>query len=397
MVATAEAFIYDFNMADFYTKTVQDFANDQQPDGGITETAPYVGIADKGYGGASGPLGWQLAFAYLQKQLYDYYGDKRIIEQHYAAFKKQMAFLESKAIYGLFYWDISDHEALDTKPEAFTASAFYYHHALLATEFAGILGKKEDSLYYSKLANTIKEAIVKKYFLSGTGRFDNATQTAQIFALYYGLPPQKEATLKVLMDEFARHQYHLSTGIFATKMLFDVLRENNRNDIAYTIANQRSFPGWGYMLAKGATTLWETWAYSNNVYSQNHPMFGSISEWFYKSLLGINAAAPGFEKMIIKPQPAGALTWARGSYQSIKGTIVSNWKKSDNHFELHVSIPANTTAEVWLPAKENAVITESGKPINQSSEIKLLRYEEGYAVLAVGSGEYDFSTAAENR
>jgi len=392
MVATAQAFLYDFNMADFYTKTVQDFANDQQPDGGITETAPYIGIADRGYGGASGPLGWELAFAYLQKQLYDYYGDKRIIEQHYDAFKKQMDFLESKAIYGLFYWDISDHEALDPKPEAFTASAFYYHHALLAAEFAGILNKKEDSLHYTKLANTIKDAIVKKYWIPGTGRFDNATQTAQIFALYYHLSPEKDSTLGVLMDEYARHQNHLSTGIFATKMMFDVLRQNNRNDRAYTIANQRTFPGWGYMLAKGATTLWETWAYSDNVYSQNHPMFGSVSEWFYKSLLGINAAAPGFEKIVIKPQPAGDLTWAKGSYQSIKGTIVSDWKKGDRHFELHVSIPANTTAEVWLPANEKATVTESGTPVNQMKDIKLVRFEDGYAVLSIGSGDYHFAS-----
>ncbi|CAA9537326.1 MAG: GH78 / CBM67, partial [uncultured Segetibacter sp.] len=174
MVATAEAFIYNFGMANFYRKTIQDFANDQQPDGGITEIAPYTGIADRGYGGESGPLGWQLAFPYLQKQLYDYYGDKQIIKQNYNAFKKQMDFLQAKAINGLFHWDISDHEALDPRPEAFTASAFYYHHALLATEFAGILGKKDDSLKYSKLAADIKVAIVRKYWIPKTGRFDNA-------------------------------------------------------------------------------------------------------------------------------------------------------------------------------------------------------------------------------
>jgi alpha-L-rhamnosidase len=386
LVATSEAFIYNFDMANFYTKTVQDFANDQELDGGITETAPYMGISDRGYGGRSGPLGWQLAFPYLQRQLYDYYGDKRIISQHYPAFKRQMDFLETKAINGLFHWDISDHEALDPKPEAFTAAAFYYHHALLAKEFAEILDKKEDFEHFSQLSKNIKEAIVQKYLIPKTGRFDNATQAAQIFALWYGFSPEKAATLAVLKQEFERHKGHLSTGIFATKMMFDVLRKNDQNELAYQIANQKDFPSWGYMLAKGATTLWETWAYSDNVYSQNHPMFGSVDEWFYKSLLGINAAAPGFQKIIIKPQPAG-LTSADGFYESVSGKIACAWKIEKNTFLMNVEIPPNTTAEIWIPSLENAKITKNNHTIDQ-----IMRFEKGYVVLQIGSGIYEFKS-----
>ncbi len=393
IVATTEGYIYNYDVANFYKKAVQDFANDQQDDGGITETAPYVGIADRGYGGKSGPLGWQLAFPFLQKKLYEYYGDKKVIEEYYPTVKRQMDFLQSKAIHGLFHWDISDHEALDPRPEAFTAAAFYYHHAVLATEFASILGNKTDSVAYSKLANTIKKAIIAKYYVPPTGRFDNATQSAQTFALWYDFSPQKDSTFKVLMQEYERHKWHISGGIFSTKMMFDILRENDRNDIAYTIANQRDFPGWAYMLSKGATTLWESWAFSDNVYSQNHPMFGSIDEWFYKSLLGINAAAPAFSKIIIKPQPA-ELTSAKGSYESVRGTIVSDWKKEGNSFILKVTIPVNTTAEIWIPAKENAVITEISDPETSrgGKVIQATRYEKGYAVVAVGSGEYLFKS-----
>jgi alpha-L-rhamnosidase len=389
IVATTEAYMYNYNMANFYKKAVQDFENDQNTEGGITETAPFVGIADRGYGGNSGPLGWQLAFPFLQKKLYDYYGDNRIIEEHYPAVKKQMDFLKTKAIDGLFHWDISDHEALDPRPEAFTAAAFYYHHAVLAKECASILGEKTDSITYSKLAKKIKKAIVEKYLVPKTGRFDNATQSAQIFALWYDLSPEKDASFKVLMDEYARHNMHVSGGIFSTKMLFDIMRENDKNEVAYTIANQRDFPSWGHMLEKGATTLWESWAFSDNVYSQNHPMFGSIDEWFYKSLLGINAAAAGFSKIIIKPQPA-ELTWAKGSYESVQGIISSDWRKEGGVFTLKVAIPVNTTAEIWLPTKENAQITEGGKKIQEIKNIRFLRYEKGYAVVAVGSGVYDF-------
>ncbi|HEY2580166.1 MAG TPA: family 78 glycoside hydrolase catalytic domain [Mucilaginibacter sp.] len=390
MVVTSQAYCYNYNMANFYRKSVNDFANDQRPDGGITETAPYTGIYSESAGGHSGSPGWQLAFPYLQKQLYDYYGDKRIIAENYPAFVKQVDFLQSRAYENLFDHEIGDHEALDPKPIAFDASLFYYHHVLLAADFAGILGKTQDSIKYALLADKIKHAIVAKYYIPGTGRFDNATQGAQLFALWYKLPFDKQLAYEALMKEFERHNFHLSTGIFSTKMLFDVLREMNQNEIAYKIANQKDFPGWGYMLSQDATTLWESWAASDNVYSQNHPMFGSIDEWFYKSLLGINEAAPGFKKIVIKPQPAGDLTWATGSYKSVSGNIISEWKIENGFFNLHVVIPANTTAEVWIPAKENSAVTEQGQPVEKMDGFKTTKYQDGYWVIAVGSGEYDF-------
>jgi alpha-L-rhamnosidase len=385
IVVTANSFMYNYDMSQFYSKTIRDYANEQQPDGGITEIAPYTGIADKGYGGESGPLGWELVFPYLQKQLYEYYGDKRIIEENYEGLKKQISFLQSKAVDNLFYWDISDHEALDTKPEAFTASAFYYHHVLIAAEFAGILSRKDDSVKYSKLAGKIREGIINRFQVGKTGRFDNATQSAQLFALWYGFTENKDSTFNVLMNEFARHNGHVATGIFSTRMMFDVFRENNRNDVAYSVANQKGFPGWAHMMDRGATTLWETWEYPENFPSQNHPMFGSIEEWFYRSLLGINAAAPGFKKIIIKPQPAGDLTWAKGSYQSIYGEIKSEWKKENGLFTLNVSVPVNTSAVIYIPSIDTGKITESGRPYS------ILRYEDGYAIVEAGSGQYSFA------
>lgn len=392
IVATAEAYLYRYNMANFYRKAIQDFENDQRPRGGITETAPYVGIADRSPGDQSGPIGWQLAFPLLIQHLYDFYGEKRVIAEHYDAVVKQVNFLRETAKDNLHYQDISDHEALDTKPEAFSASVFYMHHVQLLARFAAVLDKKEDAQTYENLANQIKGSITAQYMVPGSGRFDNATQSAQIFALYYQLAPQKEKPLVLdqLLKEFERHKGHVSTGIFATKMLFDVLRQMDQNDAAYKVANQKGFPGWAHMVDNGATTLWETWAYSDNVYSQNHPMFGSISEWFYRSLLGINAAAPGFEKIIINPQPAGDLTSASGSYNSIRGKIESSWKKDAAGFQLKVLIPANTTAEIWLLAKNAASVKESGKAISGSGPVTFLREESGYSIFKTGGGTYLF-------
>jgi len=383
IVAVSESFLYNYDMGHFYRKTVQDFINDQTPEGGMTEIAPYTGIADRGIGGESGPLGWQLAFPYIQKQLYDFYGDKRVIERAYPAFVKQMNFINSKAIQGLFHWDIGDHEALDPRAEAFSACCFYYAHARLITEFASILGKTDEARRYNQLGERIRTAIVRKYYIPTTGRFDNATQAAQVFALYYGLSPDPAATMNVLLIEYERHNWHVATGIFATKMAFDVLREANRNEVAYRVANQRDFPGWGFMLAGGATTLWEQWQYPEQA-SQNHPMFGSTEEWFYRALLGINPAEPGFRKIIIKPQPTGDLQWAKGSYHSIRGKIVSDWKIEGNTYTLYVEIPANTTAKVYIKASAPSKVKAPG-------QVTFTGIEDGYAIYETPSGQYTFT------
>jgi alpha-L-rhamnosidase len=190
--------------------------------------------------------------------------------------------------------------------------------------------------------------------------------------------------MQVLLSEYERHNRHVSTGIFACKMAFDVLRENNRNDVAYHVADQRDYPGWGFMLAGGATTLWESWEYPDNASSQNHPMFGSTEEWFYRSLLGINAAKPGFKEIIIKPQPAGNLQWAKGSYQSIRGKIVSDWKIEGNMYSLSVEIPANTSATVYVK-------TTNQESVKADGQATYIGYEDGYAVYKAPSGKYNFT------
>ncbi|MFZ5970268.1 MAG: family 78 glycoside hydrolase catalytic domain [Bacteroidota bacterium] len=387
MVVTANSYLYNYDMAQFYTKAVRDFRNDQQPDGGITEMAPFTGIADRGYGGYSGPLGWQLAFPYLQHQLYQFYGDQRLIEESYPALQQQLAFLKSKAVDGLFHWDISDHEAIDPRPEAFSAGAFYYHHVQLAQTFARLLGNSAHEQEYEKWAAQIKQRLVRKYLVPGTGRFDNATQSAQAFALWYELSPEADQSFEVLKQELQRHDYHVSSGIFGVWMLWDVLRARFEADLAYQVISRPGYPGWKYMLEEGATTLWETWKYPDNAPSQNHPMFGSTEEWFFGTVLGIEPAAPAFSKIRLRPQPVRGLSWAKGSYQSPYGLIRSEWKLEGPQYRLLVEVPPNTTAEVWIRAQEGAAVTEQGKPVTG------VVYRHGFAVVNVGSGTYAFSTA----
>ncbi|MDR0713652.1 MAG: glycoside hydrolase family 78 protein, partial [Bacteroidales bacterium] len=393
MICTANTFSFNYNMANFYRKVLRDNINDQRPSGAITETTPFVGIADFGTApnDGSGPVSYQAGLPFLMKHMYDFYGDKSAIATHYDALHKLLQYLIAHSKNNLITIDISDHEALDKKPHELTAAAWYYYHAKLFADFARILGKDEDAQKYGALADNIRQAIITSMFDAATGKFHNATQSAQIFGLWFDFVEGKdrEAAFDALMQAIAARNGHLSTGIFATKMMFDVFREADRNETAYRIANQRDFPGWGYMLENGATTLWETWAYSDNIFSQNHPMFGSIGEWFYRSLLGINPAGPGFEKITIKPQPAGDLTSAKGSYRSIRGLIAVEWLIDKGKFSLKVKIPVNVSAEVWLPSTDGG-ITESGKPVEQCSGVEKVKTDGKHTVLSVGSGEYYF-------
>lgn len=170
IVGTARTFCWFYDMENFYRKAIQDFANDQRPEGGMTETAPYNGIAAEGLGDDSGPVGWQLAFAFMQKQLYEYYGDLRTIRAFYPALRKQVEFLRSKAEGNRIGMCINDHESLEERIPALFATAHYYHHVILLAEFASLTKQTKDVRIYTQLASEIKEAFIKEFLKAGTGK-----------------------------------------------------------------------------------------------------------------------------------------------------------------------------------------------------------------------------------
>ena len=359
IVASSEMAMLNFDMSQFYAKVTRDLVDAARSNGGITETAPFVGIADQSLGDKStpvdlgdktGPIGWGVAEPLLLSQLYQYYGNRRLIERQYEATKRWVALLQSKAKDGILDNGISDHESLVAKPRALTGTAFYYFNVKLFAHLARILGKDADAEEAGKAAAQIKEAFNSRFLDSKTGRYDFGSQACEAFPLYLDLVPADERArvLNALVGDVAAHDGHLTTGIFGTKFVLNVLTDSDRADVAYRIVNQPTFPGWGYMLENGATTLWEHWAFSDNIYSHNHPMFGSVSEWFYKAIGGIRPApdAVGFDKIIIKPQPVEDLKWVKASYNSVRGKIATAWERKDGKFELHVTIPVNASASV---------------------------------------------------
>ncbi|MBP7826579.1 MAG: Bacterial alpha-L-rhamnosidase [Verrucomicrobia bacterium ADurb.Bin118] len=394
IVTSSEMAMLNFDMARFYAKAAQDLVDDVRPNGGFTETAPYVGISDEGLGEQSGPVGWGTAQPLLLWQLRQYYGEHRLAEEHYAATKRWIALLHEQARDGILDNGISDHESLAPKPRALTGTAFYYFNVQLFAQLARALGRDGDALAAEAQLQDIQAAFNQKFLEAGTGRYDIASQACQAFALYHELVPtaEKSQALEVLLRDIAAQDGHLTTGIFGTKYLLHALTDAGRADTAYAMVNQRTFPGWGYMLEKGATTLWEHWAFSDNTYSHNHPMFGSVSEWFYKALAGIAPApeAVGFDQILIQPQPVGDLQWAKASYQSVRGRVASAWEKTGSEFKLRVTIPANATATVHVPAAADATITESGRPAERAPGVRLLRKTDRATVFTVGSGQYEF-------
>ncbi len=396
MVVSAEAFLFNFDMHTFYAKTVGDFKADARPNGGMPECAPYNGIATEGFADGAGPLEWQLAFSFLQLRLYQFYGNIKIIEENYEATKKMVWFLQSQSSDYLIYNGIGDHVSVQPRHIPLTSGAVYYQHVKILARFAKILGKPTEADQYEKLADSIKGSFNRHYLKPGTGLYDTSSnQITQVFPLWNEMVPEEEnqKTLDALVNDVqVKMNGHLGTGIFGTKMLFDVCRRYGRNDIAFGMVNTDDYPGYGYMIKNNATTLWESWELPEQN-SLNHPMFGSVSEWFYRSLLGINPSdtAEGFGQIVLKPFTGGGLRFAKGYYQSVRGAIGSSWIHENGRLEWKIRIPANTKARICVPAKDLLYIQENDRPVADCQELHFVRMGNGYAEFEAVSGDYHFT------
>ena len=388
LAVTTDAFIYNFNMSNFYAKVINDFHDAVLPDGRLTDTAPFIGIDYCG-------IGWAFAHPLTLLELYRYYGIVSLVEQQYETarkwFEKVISDNDLIITHGL-----SDHESIAPVPVSEMVTPLYYQSAVIMSKLAAIIGRISDESRYRELSEKIKKAYLEKFHKKGTGKFSPNTQGSQSFALHSGLVPKDEIgkAVKELVKNIDEHKDHLTTGIFGTKYMLDILSEYGYAEVAARIVNQKTFPGWGYMLENGATTLWEHWEYSDNTFSHNHPMFGSVSEWFYKWIAGIqvDSAAVGFDKIVIHPQMTSCVSWAKGRYNSIHGVIVSNWKRDGIRFKLDVTIPVNTTATIYLPSNDTAEVKEGGVEIYKVKDIKFIKMGNGFAVYSIGSGNYFFES-----
>jgi alpha-L-rhamnosidase len=411
-----EKSIHDFQMASFYTKWLDDWRDSQYENGGMPNTAPtYVG-------GRGGGIPWGSAYILIPWWMYQYYSDIRILENHYLKMTYYHNYLANLArtdsnpgeayiinefdIYWLSLGEWISPGRAEGPNRPMVSTYYYYLNTSVMSKIASVLGHNDDALKYSALADTIKNEINKKFFDPETNQYgtDTLYQTYQVLALAGDIVPEghQEEVMQSLIDDInITHKGHLNTGILGTKYLWQVLAQAGRSDLAYSVITQTTYPGYGYWIANGATTLWEAWGGYNG---HNHQMFGSVVDFFYKYLAGIRSpmdsgTTTGYKHIHIQPYVPDGLSSVEASFRTIEGIVESAWENQSDLFRLRVGIPANSDASISIPLLdfENISVTENGNPVwaNRSfvegvKGISGASIGKDFITFSTGSGSYDF-------
>ena len=399
-----ESNCYNFNMAAFLGKWLEDIRLDQLPDGHIPDVSPTF------WAMYSSGIVWPSHIAILPEIQYNLYGDRRALEENDAALNRWLKFI-SRHLKPDFTVDLQkfgdwcDAYSMDGgketggTPDALIATAYYYNNCMIASRMAGLLGRPHDAKTFAELATKIKDGFNKRFFDAGKHTYGTGTQTCDVLPLAFDMVSQEQRAAvadHLVHDVMVERKGHLSTGMVGVFWLMQVLTDTGHSDAAWAVATQTTRPGWGYMVGKGATTIWERWDTDTRDPGMNSEslliLAGNLNAWFYQTLAGIqyDPVRPGFKHVLIRPIPMGDLTWVQAHYDSPYGRIVSNWKRDGKGLTLEVTIPPNSTATVHVPAKDAADVTESGKPAAQAAGVKFLRLDKGAALYEVGSGCYEF-------
>ncbi len=402
----AESDAFNFNVAGFYSKWLGDIRLDQRGDGSIGDISP--NFWDWGNG-----VLWPSVITILPEWLYDFYGDRRVLEANYEPIKKWMIFHQQRlepdfTVSQDSYGDWCDASTMDQGGKAMgntamplLSTAYFFNNCRIAARLAQLLDKPDDVKWFDALGDKVKDGFNRKFLDAATGTYAGDTQCGYVLALKFGLvPPQlHDAVVARLIDNIlVKNQGHLTVGLIGMQWLMQTLTDVGRPDVGFTIATQTTRPSWGYMIGKGATTIWERWDCDTQGGGMNSEalliLSGNLDAWFYQTLAGINYVpdAPGFKHIIIHPRPLGDLTWVKAHHDSLFGRITSEWKRDGNKFTMDITIPANTTATVHVPSKDQGGVSESGRPAANATGVKFLRMENGTAVYTVGSGTYQFQS-----
>jgi alpha-L-rhamnosidase len=411
----AETSMHDFQMAPFYYKWLNDMRDSQEPNGRIPNTSPTL------IGGMGGGVAWGSAYVLIPYWMHHYYNDTRILTAHYPAMKRYLQYLQNLAKtdskpeepfiindfdgywYSLGEWCAPGER--DGPNHAVVNTFYYYYNAKLMAEMANILGHTNDAREFSDLSDTVRNAFNSRFFNPETFLYgtDSTYQTYQLLALHGGLVPaeHRESVLQTIVDDIERRDGHLHTGIIGTKYLWPVLTTNGYRDLAFATATKKTYPSYGYWLDNNATTLLEEWSGDN---SHNHQMFGSVVEYFYKYLAGIQSpmegeTTKGYRQILLKPNVPVGLDKVDASLETVAGTLVSNWAKDEHSFRYTVSVPANSSATVAIPAfnfeqakvtEGNSLIWDNGGFVSGVAGIRNVTRMGDEIRVEIESGQYDF-------
>jgi len=390
---------YNFDIQSFFRRHLVTLCEDSQhSDGSFAVVAPDLGAGSGGT--AWGDAGWICPYI-----LYHAYGDTNVIADHYASFQRCGQFDAANAasyIIASLPGDFGDWLNLGGGATATVIdTAFYAYYAQAMSEMAQAIGRTADAATYGALHSNIVAAFAS--FFNSDGSFTDASgQTGYALAFTLNLvPPALGAqAVQQFANSIAAYNYHLATGFIGTPRLLPGLHAAGRDDLAYRLLLQPTYPSWLYQVTLGATTMWERWDgwtpasgfQSVGMNSFNHYAFGSVGQYLYGVVGGINAASPGYQTLLIQPTPGAGLTWANASYNSTRGLISTAWSHPGARFNLEVVIPPNTSAQIYVPTTNTAAITESGTPATNSPGVTYLGLSNSCAVYAVGSGHYVWSS-----
>lgn len=394
---------YNFDIAAFSQKFVQDIVDAQTRQGAFTNvspnTLPFDGGGTEGTSawneGMVGAPGWGDAGVIVPWTTWIQYGNKAIIMQNWDAMQRWMEFIQSRNPNFVRKNGVGPNFADWLAPDEHTdkdllATAYWALIAHMMSEMAHAVGKDADSKHYDDVVENIRKAFQRTY-IKDNGEVGTGTQTSYVVALYTKMAPAalEPVLVEKLVRDIESRNWHLSTGFLGTPFLLFTLADHGRSDVAYRLLLNETYPSWGYMLSKGATTWWERWNGDTGdpaMNSYNHYAFGSVIAWVYRYAAGIDTTtnAPGFKEIIVHPHLDAKMTSARAEYESVYGKIVSDWNGTPaGPFALKVTIPANTSAKVFLPAIAGAHVTQNGSAINAQQE-------SGSYVIQIGSGSYNF-------
>ena len=400
---------YMFDVAAFYSKWMTDLEDSQRPSGSIPDVSPnYWPLYND-------DLTWPGTIVFVHGMLYDQYADKRVLGRGYDAMKKWIDYEKTFVKEGLISKDqyadwcvppedpklIHSLDPARVTDKTLIATSYYYELLRQMSRYARILDKPADAAEFDRLSAAVKDVFQRRFFKLESRMYDNGTQTSSVLPLYFGMVPEdfRPAVVETLVRNIEqKSDGHVGTGLVGAQWLMRTLSDNGQADLAYKIATQKTYPGWGYMVEQGATTVWELWNGNTAdpaMNSGNHVMqIGDLAVWMYEYLAGIRADPenPGFRHAIIRPYPAGDLTFVKGTHKTMYGALSSSWKRAQGQFTLDITVPANTTATVWVPAKDAAAVTESGRNPAEVKGVKFVKSEAGSAVFEVESGAYTFKS-----
>jgi len=410
----SQAAIDNCDMAAFYTKWTQDIRDAQREDGAYPDVAPVPSILP-----FYNAPGWADAGVIVPWRLYENYGDSRLLRKHYESAKRFIDFVHSKnpnliwtEAVGNMYGDWLNGNTIVAEGYPKTGGQVPYcifntmnlaHSTQILSDMARVLGYAEDAATYSKLAADIRGALQKE-FVDDDGFITDNTQAGYALALGYGLLPEalQKKALEHMLSCLADYDFRISTGFLSTIQLMQELVHWGYPDMAYDLIESHRFPSWLYQIDQGATTIWERWDgyvkgrgfQDPGMNSFNHYAIGSVGEWMYSNILGIQrkSGQAGYQHFVIRPQIGGTLTWSNGAYRSMWGDIVSAWKLHAGLLNLHVEVPANTSAIVYVPTRDRNTIKEGDVIAERSTGVKFVRMEREAAVYEVLSGTYDFAS-----